>query len=151
MSNYAKNNYSLSLLNNVRNTDGNCDFEKVEGLDGIYIANIVDSTYVKQIEDLLIEGTQQIQVETTGKKSESKNSKDDKLVSQYSNYVKSKITFDNGGIWEDIKPPKLDVHGKPFKCEGECFLQLNAYNFLEFGPVYSQKNALGLVINMNQL
>eukprot|EP00300_Choanocystis_sp_HF-7_P006258 c14588_g1_i1.p1 GENE.c14588_g1_i1~~c14588_g1_i1.p1 ORF type:complete len:847 (+),score=204.30 c14588_g1_i1:51-2543(+) len=35
--------YSLSLKNNRRDTRGRCDFEKVKGLDGIYIANYVEN------------------------------------------------------------------------------------------------------------
>jgi hypothetical protein len=35
--------FALSLLYNVRSLDtGNCDFEKILGMDGIYIANIYD-------------------------------------------------------------------------------------------------------------
>jgi hypothetical protein len=34
--------FSLSLLHNVRNPKGHCDFDKVYGLEGIYLANIFD-------------------------------------------------------------------------------------------------------------
>lgn len=35
--------FTLSLLNNVRSLDsGNCDFEKILGLEGVYIANVYD-------------------------------------------------------------------------------------------------------------
>ena len=37
---------SLSLLNNVRSADGDCDFEKVESNEGVYIANVYDSEKV---------------------------------------------------------------------------------------------------------
>jgi hypothetical protein len=32
--------FTLSLENNVRTEEGQCDFEKVLGLEGIYIANV---------------------------------------------------------------------------------------------------------------
>merc|ERR1712083_61442 len=35
--------YTLSLPYNRRNKAGKCDFEKIEGLEGIYIANFVDT------------------------------------------------------------------------------------------------------------
>ena len=34
--------YSLSLPFNRRDKGGKCDFEKLEGLEGIYLANFVD-------------------------------------------------------------------------------------------------------------
>ena len=48
--------FSLSLLNNVRSTEGNCDFEKLEGLDGVYLANIFDEKKVTLAHDLLTAG-----------------------------------------------------------------------------------------------
>ena len=39
--------YSKSLLNNVRNEEGLCDFERVQSLEGIYLANIYDEQAVK--------------------------------------------------------------------------------------------------------
>ena len=35
--------FSLSLKDNIRDpSDGQCDFEKVTGMDGIYLANIYE-------------------------------------------------------------------------------------------------------------
>ena len=35
--------FTLSLLHNVRSLDtGNCDFERILGMDGTYIANVFD-------------------------------------------------------------------------------------------------------------
>ena len=39
--------YSISLKNNVRDIEGECDFEKIAGLTGIYIANIYDEKKVE--------------------------------------------------------------------------------------------------------
>lgn len=38
----------LSLLYNVRNSNGDCDFEKIESNEGVYIANAYDSEKVKK-------------------------------------------------------------------------------------------------------
>jgi len=40
--------YSLSLPYNHRSADGKCDFEKVEGLEGIYLANFIDDSTGKR-------------------------------------------------------------------------------------------------------
>ena len=43
--------YSVSLRGNVRSMDGQCDFEKVAGLEGIYLANIYDSNMIKKLKN----------------------------------------------------------------------------------------------------
>lgn len=35
--------FSVSLHDNLRSSDGQCDFEKVSGVDGIYISNVYTS------------------------------------------------------------------------------------------------------------
>lgn len=40
--------YSLSLKNNVRGRDGQCDFIRIESLEGIYIANIYDEDIIRR-------------------------------------------------------------------------------------------------------
>lgn len=64
------------------------------------------------------------------------------------------ITFDNGGIWQRIKAPLKDIDSKDTNCkvEDDCSLHLNSYSTGErFGPVYSTKNAIGLVISTGNL
>ena len=48
--------FSLSLLNNVRNYEGTCNFEKLEGLDGIYLANVFDQKKVDLAHDYVNSG-----------------------------------------------------------------------------------------------
>lgn len=41
------NKFTVSLLGNVRGQDsGNCDFEHIQGLEGVYISNIFDHSEV---------------------------------------------------------------------------------------------------------
>jgi len=76
--------FSLSLLHNVRNPKGTADFDKVYGLEGIYIANIFD----KEISTQGIEG-----FKATNKKiAANKNTPE-------TAYKKTVITFDKGGEW----------------------------------------------------
>jgi hypothetical protein len=37
--------YTLSLIGNVRSTEnGNCDFERIQAMEGLYIGNVYDSS-----------------------------------------------------------------------------------------------------------
>ena len=42
-------------MNNVRDMEGNCDFEKVLGNEGVYIANIYDHNEVNRLKDKKVE------------------------------------------------------------------------------------------------
>ena len=44
--------YSLSLENNVRDLEGQCDFVKVEALEGIYITNVFDDNQVSSYKEM---------------------------------------------------------------------------------------------------
>ena len=41
--------FAVSLVDNVRGSDGQCDFDKVSGVEGIYIANIFNNSKLKSI------------------------------------------------------------------------------------------------------
>ena len=47
-SDFSGTRFGLSLLHNVRQADGQCDFDKVHGLDGIYLTNVYDVDYTNQ-------------------------------------------------------------------------------------------------------
>ena len=65
--------FSVSLLHNVRDRSGFCDFDKVKGLEGIYIANIYDKDHLSE--------------DTANKKNKKDNLR----------FQKTMITFDKGG------------------------------------------------------
>eukprot|EP00301_Raphidiophrys_heterophryoidea_P025845 c8766_g1_i1.p1 GENE.c8766_g1_i1~~c8766_g1_i1.p1 ORF type:complete len:832 (-),score=166.43 c8766_g1_i1:209-2704(-) len=108
--------YSLSLKNNRRDMRGRCDFEKFQGLEGIYIAN-----YVENPEYL----------DNWGEKE----------------HLVTVMTFDKGGRWSKIKAPTHDAEGKDTACvlEEGCSLHLHGITD-EWGPFYTTKSALGLVM-----
>lgn len=59
-------------------------------------------------------------------------------------FKKTMITFDKGGIWEPLKPPK----GDPICVEDEfCSLHLNSISDMRYGPLYSVDNAVGILIS----
>lgn len=45
--------FSTSLLHNVRNLEGQCDFNSLQGLEGIFVANIYDDKKLKGALSLL--------------------------------------------------------------------------------------------------
>jgi hypothetical protein len=59
------------------------------------------------------------------------------------------ITFDNGGVWRNLIPPKVDSLNQPISCTGKCSLHLHGINdwiTTGMGPFYSSANAIGLLI-----
>jgi len=78
---------SLSLLYNVRSAEGDCDFEKIESNEGVYIANVYDSEKVHHMR-------------TYGNKKEAS-------LHDLSAFKKTVISYDNGANWHIIKAPTL--------------------------------------------
>ena len=49
MSDFRGFKFTLSLLHNVRSLDtGNCDFERILGMEGVYVANVFDHAEVEK-------------------------------------------------------------------------------------------------------
>jgi len=109
--------FALSLRNNKRDAQGRCDFEKVQGIEGIYITN------------------EQINSDAASLKEKVK--------------LRTKITFDKGGQWKSLKAPAATNTGKEFACnpveDPKCSLHLHGVTD-SWGPFYSSKNAIGLVM-----
>ena len=63
--------------------------------------------------------------------------------------LRTKITFDKGGKWTNLKPPLSTNTGKEFACnpsdDPKCSLHLHGVTD-SWGPFYSSKNAIGLVM-----
>jgi hypothetical protein len=113
--------YSQSLADNVRSSHGDCEFDKVLGLDGIYMANIVlpntagtgQSKEEKAAEDQEKEAADGSAVDKKhGKTRTAKPAKNEKTV-------RSVISFDKGGVWSYLKPPRVDSLGKAYECAGK--------------------------------
>ena len=123
--------YSLSLPNNRRNANGVCDFEKVQGVEGIYIANFIE------------EQQQMIAPPHEGMSEQSATPPQEQL--KVEQLTKSVITFDKGAEWVFLKAPEHDAHGKKYECVGACHLHLNGVTS-SFGPFYSSATAIGLML-----
>jgi hypothetical protein len=133
-------NYSGSLRYNVRGEGGQCDFEKVNSLEGLYIANVFDPEYMKdaeqEIEETEIEEQEGME-EKKIKKAEAHNA--------YKDFITSVITYNKGGSWHRIKAPDRDQEGKKYDCEGECYLNFHGISS-DFPPFYSVDSAAGIII-----
>mmetsp|Transcript_41952 Transcript_41952/g.70015 ORF Transcript_41952/g.70015 Transcript_41952/m.70015 type:complete len:856 (+) Transcript_41952:36-2603(+) len=138
--------YSLSLPFNHRDKGGKCDFEKVEGLEGIYLANFVD------VDDKDKEAITSEQPETTV--GEQKKSRKNHGPAKDKAKIKTVITFDKGGIWSYLNAPKVDARGDPTNCKGGgdsgCHLHLHGITDA-FGPFYSLESATGIIMATGSL
>ena len=64
--------------------------------------------------------------------------------------LKTYITFDNGGQWQQLAPPARDANNQPIICSGSvCKLHLHYHTSWltsNYGPFYSTPNSVGLIL-----
>ena len=123
---------SLSLLNNLINNNGVPQFEKIEGIPGVYVANALEHDKAELLEKEIEknQGTTDTNTEASA-------------IKLLEKYIKTYITYDYGGRWHSI-----DLRGT---CTLECQLNLNIRTFSDKGPVYSKSNALGLILGTGNI
>lgn len=138
VSDFTGTKFSLALPYNIRSADNQCDFDRINGLEGIYISNSID-------EEFMEENFEEIQKEELEKDSMSDKRKKNSEIKHIKNYVKTKISFNKGGSWEEIKAPNRDVNGKLYDCESDCFLNLYGVSG-SYAPFYSVDSASGLIM-----
>lgn len=118
--------FSLSLTNVFKDPFGiTADFSKVEGIPGVYIANEMVSRYGEELD----------------------------LTDRTDNFVVTKITFNGGGGWRQIRAPTTFRNSKCNMCAGkaECYLHLYGLSTWVMGnaarpAVYSHPSAPGVVL-----
>mmetsp|Transcript_125093 Transcript_125093/g.348087 ORF Transcript_125093/g.348087 Transcript_125093/m.348087 type:complete len:871 (+) Transcript_125093:72-2684(+) len=147
--------YTLSLPNNVRGSSGNCEFDKVLGLEGVYMANFKDIPRAGDSDaKSLVNGkkaeaakeAEELEQSATGTAVEKRRST--KSKSKEESVVRTVISFDKGGVWSYLKPPKVDSIGKKIDCPPDrCWLHLHGVtNFQNYAPFYSVENAVGIMM-----
>lgn len=143
--------YTLSLENNVRASAGDCEFDKVLSLDGVYLANFKDvpkpadkqdnaqDDVSKQAEQLEKEASKGTEVDE--RRSTNSKGKEESIV-------RTVISFDKGAEWGYLKPPRVDSVGKTIDCPpSRCWLHLHGItNFHNYAPFYSTENAVGIIM-----
>ena len=135
--------FSLSLHNNIRMVEGQCDFDKVDGLDGIFLANAIDPDWMRDAQQELQEEELK-QEESMGETKTPKKEAVDKM-SQFKDFIQTYITFNKGGMWHPLKAPERDVEGKHYECGDNCDLHLHGISSNQ-PPFYSVESAAGIII-----
>jgi len=136
--------FSLSLHNNIRMNEGQCDFDKVNGLEGIYMANVIDQDWMKDAQQEMQE-EEANQEESMQEKRPTKVKETSDKTSQFKDFIQTMITFNKGGLWYPLKAPDRDSEGKHYECGENCNLNLHGISSSQ-PPFYSVESASGIVI-----
>ncbi|CAL1142186.1 unnamed protein product [Cladocopium goreaui] len=146
--------YSQSLLHNVRSSTGEVEFDKVVSLTGVYLANVVaqadsaDAGYEKakqaateSVEQDASEGSSVDRRHGRGWGKASRMAKEERTI-------RTVISFDKGGSWRYLKPPRVNSQGQPYFCAGkplqDCALHLHGSSSWDlYAPFYSSWGAWG--------
>jgi len=122
VSDYTGVKYTLSLKHCVIDYRQRVDFVKVKGTEGVYMANIRDDKF--DIGDNEIESNP---------------------MNPLLNNIRTVISFNRGGSWGYITPPRIDSEGKLISCKNQCYL--NFFLLLNTKiPIYGEECAHGLII-----
>jgi hypothetical protein len=117
--------YTVSLPHTSRDENSRVDYERVAGVSGIALANVVDNW-------------------DTAERNEDRQ-------------IKTKITFDDGGRWRNLKPPLYDNEGNEYGCANElpldrCSLHLHSVTEAHnIGRMFSVKGAPGLLMGVGSV
>jgi hypothetical protein len=132
--------FSLSLPNIERSPEGFCAFAKVEGLEGVYLAN-----YVSRVNNELINDANSM-----GPVAEGEGGRQAKSPLTVTSHTS--ISFDRGGEWYLLAAPEKDSNGESIPCgqtsdlSQKCHLHLHGLARDKYGPFYSDRNAIGLIM-----
>jgi len=138
--------YSLSLKHAVRISDDLCDFEKVNSVEGVYIANMISGKFMKMYyKEMQVHQQSLNKMGKSKKKSNEKKGSHSKSNREYTDYIKTQITFNRGGDWQRLKAPERDSNGKKYNCGNYCFLNLFGVTS-NYPPFYSVSSAAGIII-----
>ena len=127
--------YSLSLKYNIRTSNGQIDFEKVNSLEGLYISNVIDPEYMKNAEQEM----EEVSIENSSMNNP-KSSKNPHL-----DFITTKISYNKGASWHRLLAPQRDSTGKKYECEGQCYLNLHGPSS-NYPPFYSVDSAVGVIV-----
>lgn len=147
--------FTQSLEGNVRSSRGECEFDKVVSLNGVYIANIVppdaESTPAERDAGEDFEEEASAGAETEKKHGRGWGERNRPKASKTEGTIRTVISLDKGGAWSYLKPPRVDSKGKQIECEGrsleQCSLHLHGTTSWDmFAPFYSMESAVGIIM-----
>lgn len=155
--------YTPSLKTHVKSGSADADFVKVEGLNGIYLANVYNPAAVKiASKEGWLTKRREISVEKASGKptgrpkigsaaSSSDSEKQGKIIKDLDNHIMTMISFNRGSTWSKLTPPVKDADGEAIDCEGECSLHLASWSSGDYIPPYSSENSLGIVLGVGNV
>jgi len=122
--------FEIAIKNCIHNSIYGADFIKIEGLEGVYIINVLSERAVNEYNKLEEETLDEVR----------KN----KIVTQLiQNNIKSFITFNYGKNWKHITPPKDNIE----HCFGNDMCSLHLFiNRYTAGHMSTRKNAPGFIV-----
>jgi hypothetical protein len=146
--------FTQSLNNNLRSAQGECEFDKVVSLEGVYMANMVvpEDPNKQGFAENAQKAEEKEESEAAGGSAvDKKHGNKGKKPSKQEKIVRTVISFDKGGAWSYLRPPKVDSQGKAYDCVGkaaeECSLHLHgATSWDYYAPFYSTESAVGIVM-----
>lgn len=95
--------FGLSVENVNRNEDGYVDFEKVIGLDGVALINVVADPY-----EATVSGRKRLQTRITH---------NDGAWLVLLMLMSNADELATGGTWKPLNPPRQDSLGRKYECE----------------------------------
>jgi len=134
VSNFEGKKFVLSLLHNVRDDKGFCDFDRAKSLEGVFIANHYEHVEAEKYK------TNYNYISNTNERNQRHETID--------SYKKSVITYDKGSYWYPIPAPEYDFDGKKLDCHGECSLHLRGFTDKYSNPLYSSESAVGILMGV---
>ncbi|KAJ1609757.1 putative sortilin [Cryptosporidium canis] len=149
---YISNNlgtrFALSLMNNVRTPTGECEFDRIMSLEGVYIANIKDDE-LDDLEHIATNLHDFTESETEDEDAEAVKTDHKTKIGKVDQPIRTVITFDKGGEWNYLRAPTVDSRGNRINCDENdgCYLHLHGVsNYQNLAPFYSVENAVGIIL-----
>lgn len=128
--------YELVLENLVCEFEyANCEFNTVESLEGVIVANVYDDKAINKIKNF-------------GPKSNYYKGSNSNLYDTISKNIYTVISYDFGKSWAKIKAPKKDADNNPINCSN-CNLNLflnNSKQFKSFEGIKFSPSAPGIIL-----
>ena len=128
--------FSISLKNNIQFYEDFNDFEKIESVEGVYLANVISGKFIKKAS---------IEIQKMNSNKNTDKNKKKNLSINYKNFIKTLITHNKGGDWKRLTAPTVDSNGNSYDCGDYCYLHLYSYSS-QVPQFYSVSNAPGIII-----
>ena len=112
--------FTQALTNNIRSSEGDCAFDKVLSLAGVYMANIAvppngDKSLAEEKQDEEVKEEGEASQGTAADQKHGRAGGPDLgrgKQGKEERTIRTVISFDKGGAWNFLKPPRVDSLGK---------------------------------------